>query len=464
MTDLQTAFEHVHQASRTRPRASPAERQDRLDRLRRMVLANTDAIVAAIAADFGGRAAVETEMMEIVPVVNGIRHAQKSLCRWMRDDKRRVAATFRPARAWVRYEPLGVIGIISPWNYPLQLALAPLTDAFAAGNRALIKPSELTPAFSVLLERMIAETFGPDEVRVVTGGVEVAQAFAALPFDHLVFTGSTAVGRHVMRAAAENLTPVTLELGGKSPAIVCPGYPLVKAARSVAFGKFLNAGQTCIAPDYALVPSGDAEPFARAVLDAATRGYPTIDSNDQYSSIVSERHRARLLTAVEEARAAGATVLSHPEANGGNGKIAPTVVLDAPADGLLMREEIFGPILPVVRYGSVEEAIAFVNGRDRPLAMYCFTSDNRLRDRLLDATLSGGVTVNGTLLHIAQHDLPFGGVGPSGTGAYHGREGFRRFSHARAVHQVGVFNALERLGPPWGRLARLVGQSMLGRR
>jgi coniferyl-aldehyde dehydrogenase len=372
----------------------------------------------------------------------------------MQDERRHVAATFQPARAWVRYEPLGVIGIIAPWNYPLYLTLGPMVDALAAGNRALIKPSELTPAFSELLQRMIADRFDADRATVITGGLEIAKAFSALPFDHLVFTGSTAVGRSVMRAAAENLTPVTLELGGKSPVIVAPDFSIEKAARSISFGKFVNAGQTCVAPDYVLAPAASAEQLAHAVLKAAKRAYPTIQSNEQYSNIITERHRARLEAAVAESVAAGSTILRHPDASGPNGKMAPTIVLDPPAGGLLMTEEIFGPVLPVVRYDTLDDALAQINARERPLALYCYTNNKATRDLVLNTAMSGGTTINGSLLHVVQDDLPFGGIGASGTGAYHGRDGFRRFSHARGVHQIGFVNVFEKLGPPWGRLAQ----------
>jgi len=456
--DLETAFLALRRASRTEPAPSLARRRDRLDRLRAMVLESRDAFMNAIAADFGGRSRAETELLEILPLLNALKHTRKHLPRWIRDERRHVSLTFQPASARIRREPLGVIGIIAPWNYPLLLALAPLVDAIGAGNRALIKPSELTPGLSDLLGARIAATFAPDEVSVVTGGVDVAKAFARLPFDHLVFTGSTSVGREVMRAAADNLTPVTLELGGKSPAILSPGYPIEKAARSVAFGKFLNAGQTCIAPDYALVPAVDAERFAKAVIAAAETSYPSIEGNDDYSNIISERHRARLNDAIEAARAAGATILSHSGAAGPNGKIAPIVVLSPPADSVLMTEEIFGPVLPVIPYRDLDDAVAFTARFDRPLALYAFANSAREQRAVLDRITSGGATLNGTLLHIAQDDLPFGGIGASGIGAYHGIHGFRRFSHARAVHKVGAVNVFEKIGPPWGRLAGLTAK------
>jgi coniferyl-aldehyde dehydrogenase len=461
---MRATFDAQHSASRRHPPADLRVRRDRLNRLQKLVKHHGDRFADAISADFGVRSRVETQLLELVPTLGAIRYAQTNLPKWMKPEKRHVSVNFQPGQAWVRHEPLGVIGIISPWNYPLQLALSPLVDAIAAGNRALLKPSELTPAFSQVLKEAIAEHFEAEEVAVVTGGVEVGQAFSSLPFDHLLFTGSTAIGRVVYKAAAENLVPVTLELGGKSPVIVCDDYPLAKAARSIAFGKFLNAGQTCIAPDYVLVPEGKAQAMADALMAEIRRAYPDIAGNADYSGVISERHRKRLLDALDTARDAGATVLTHGEAEAvAAGKVPPAVVLNAPDETILASEEIFGPVLPIVPYRELDEAIAYVNGRDRPLALYCFSKDEERQRRVLDRTVSGGVTLNGTLMHIAQESLPFGGVGPSGMGAYHGQEGFNRFSHARAVHKVGFINVLERLGPPWGKTARRVAQLMLKR-
>jgi len=462
--DMHRLFDAQHTASRRDPPADLKQRLDRLDRLAALVRANADQFAGAISRDFGVRSRIETELMELVPTLGAIRYARRNLAKWMKPERRRVSINFQPGKAWVRHEPLGVIGIISPWNYPLQLALSPLVDAIAAGNRALLKPSELTPAFAELLRQAVAEHFAEEEVAVVTGGVEVGRAFSSLPFDHLLFTGSTAVGRQVYKAAAENLVPVTLELGGKSPVILCDDYPLPKAARSIAFGKFLNAGQTCIAPDYVLVPRNKAEALADALLAEVRQSYPTVAGNPDYSGVISQRHRDRLLQAVDAARGGGAKVLTHGEAEAASaGKVPPTIVLNAPEETILASEEIFGPILPIVPYDSLDEAIAFVNGRDRPLALYCFTKDEARQRHVLDRTISGGVTLNGTLLHIAQESLPFGGVGASGIGAYHGKEGYKRFSHARAVHKVGAWNAFEKLGPPWGSFARRVAKAMLKR-
>ena len=462
--EARRVFDVQHAASRRGPPADLRLRRDRLERLRAVVAGNEAAFAQAISDDFGVRSRTETELLEIVPTVSAIRHARKNVARWMRPERRRVDPLFQPAAAYVRHEPLGVIGIISPWNYPLQLAFSPLVDALAAGNRAMVKPSELTPAFSELLRSAVAERFDEAEVAVVTGGVEVGQAFAGLPFDHLLFTGSTAVGRRVYQAAAANLVPVTLELGGKSPVIVCPDYDLAKAARSVAFGKFVNAGQTCIAPDYVLVPEGKERAFADALLAHVRRSYPTIAGNGDYSGLISERHHRRLAEAIETARQAGATVLSHEDEGArAEGKIGPTILLGAADESLFLTEEIFGPVLPVVAYRDLDDAVAFVAARDRPLALYCFSNRSRDRERVLDGAISGGVTLNGTLLHVAQEHLPFGGIGPSGIGAYHGREGFKRFSHARAVHKVGFVNVFERLGPPWGKMAQALGRRLAKR-
>jgi coniferyl-aldehyde dehydrogenase len=456
---LRAIFDGQRLASRGQTAPTLNSRRRSLDKLRDLVKSNGPAIARAISADFGTRAVAETELLEVVPTLNAIRHARRKLSSWMRPQRRPVELTFQPARAWVRFEPLGVIGIIAPWNYPLLLTLSPLVDAIAAGNRVMLKPSELTPSFSALLQDLIAQRFDANEVCVVTGDIDTARAFSNLPFDHLLFTGSTAVGKQVMLAAAANLTPVTLELGGKSPAVVCADYPLAKAARSIAFGKFLNAGQTCIAPDYVLVPAAQAQAFAELLIEEVKRSYPSVAANADYSGILLARQRERLTRALEEARAAGATILSHGEPGClAAGKFPPTVVIGAHPDGVLLREEIFGPILPVVGYETLDKALSFIADRERPLALYCFTNDSISRSRVLDSAVSGGVTLNGTLLHIAQDALPFGGIGPSGTGAYHGRDGFLRLSHARAVYKVGFVNVFERLGPPWGRLASFVTQ------
>lgn len=446
-------------------RDGPPPLQQRLAALQQldtMLRANRDALAEAIRLDFGNRSPAETIVAELVPSLAAIRHARKNLKRWMRPERRRVDISYRPGKAWVEYVPLGCVAIIAPWNYPLLLTVSPLVDAIAAGNRVVVKPSELVPRFSALFARLVAETVDPAQVSVVTGGPAVAQAVSALPWDHLLFTGSTAVGRLVARAAASTLTPVTLELGGKSPAIVCRDYDIKAAARAIAQGKFFNAGQTCIAPDYALVPAEHLDAFVTALLDQAKAMYPAIAGNPDYTSIISDRHYARLQDLLRGAEAAGARVLQTGQGQAER-KIGPTIVLDPPLQGALMEEEIFGPILPVIGYRELADATAFVNERPRPLALYPFTRDAAKLRAVLDHTVSGGVSVNTTLMHCIQDDLPFGGVGPSGQGAYHGQEGFRRFSHARGIYQVGRFSGFAFLAPPYRRKMRIALTAMLKR-
>ncbi|MBV9393016.1 MAG: coniferyl aldehyde dehydrogenase [Methylobacteriaceae bacterium] len=463
-SEAELLFEAQRRAFAAEGPPGATRRHSLLERLEKALLSYRAEIAQAISEDFGHRSSDETELLELVPSIKAIRHAKSHLVRWMRPERRRVALTMQPAKAWVEYQPLGMIGIISPWNYPLFLAASPLADALAAGNRAMIKPSELTPRFSELLKGILTEAFDPADVAVITGGPDVAEAFSKLPFDHLLFTGSTSIGRKVMQAAAANLTPVTLELGGKSPVVVCPDYPTEKAARAIAFGKFVNAGQTCIAPDYVLAPAARAMELADAILAEAKRLYPRIADNPDYTSIITDRHYQRLTNAIEEAREGGATVLSIAEETASNSrKIPPTIVIDPPANSLLMREEIFGPVLPIVSSDSLDDALRIINDKDRPLALYVLTNSETNRRKILERTISGGVTLNGTLMHVAQNDLPFGGVGPSGMGAYHGFDGFKRFSHARAIHKVGFMNGFERLAPPYGRLQKMAVSFLLGR-
>jgi coniferyl-aldehyde dehydrogenase len=445
------------------PCPSAAARREKLVKLEALLKRDQARIADAIAADFGNRSRVETVMSEILPTLAAAAHARAHLAGWMRPRRRTVGMNFKPAKNWVEYRPVGVVGVVAPWNYPVFLTLGPLVDILAAGNRCMIKPSELTPATSALLEALLGEIFPRDEVAVIQGDVAVGRAFCALPFDHLLFTGSTDVGREVMRAAAANLVPVTLELGGKSPVILAADYDAAKAARSVATGKFFNAGQTCTAPDYVLAPRDAAPGFAQAVLAEAERMFPSLNGNPDYTAIISDRHHARLAELVAEAEAGGATVLRHRDTPAGNIRhFPPTVVLDPPLQSRLMTDEIFGPILPVVRTGSTDEAIAFVAARPRPLALYVYTNDAATERLVLDRTLSGGVTVNGTLVHTGQEDLPFGGTGPSGMGAYHAHEGFLQFSHARGLHKPGFFSGFEFLKPPHGKKTKLALRLLAG--
>ncbi len=430
-------------------------RDDRLARLAVMTEKHAASLVEAIAADFGHRSAAETRMAELLLVGSAVRHARRHLRRWMKPQRIPTALQYLPAKNRLLRQPLGVVGVMSPWNYPYQLAIAPAVAAIAAGNRVMLKPSEATPHFSDLLARMVAEHFGEDELAVVTGDAETGKAFAELPFDHLLFTGSTAVGRMVAQAAAKNLTPVTLELGGKSPAIVDPSADLALAAPRLAFGKLLNAGQTCIAPDYALVPQDRVEAFAQHLERAVAALYPRLAANPDYSSIVSERHYARLQGLLADASAKGARILTLNPAGetftAAARKLAPTLVMGVTAEMKLMQEEIFGPILPVMAYQGIEEAIAHINRHERPLALYWFGEDGANRERVLAQTISGGVTVNDCIWHIAQEDQPFGGVGASGSGCYHGEWGFRTFSKEKPVFIQPRLNGMFLVYPPYGR-------------
>ncbi|WP_342118790.1 coniferyl aldehyde dehydrogenase [Pseudoduganella sp. OTU4001] len=429
---------------------SAAIRRERLQRLHALVADNEEAILDAISADFGGRSRQEMVLTELFIVRSAIRQQRHKLGRWMRP--RRVATPLHmlPGSSQLMPQPLGVVGNIVPWNYPLQLALVPAAAALAAGNRVMIKPSELTPAFSRLLAQLAARYFHPSELAVVEGGVEVSREFSALPFDHLVFTGSTAVGRQVALAAAHNLTPVTLELGGKSPAIIDDSCDLAESAPRLTFGKLFNAGQTCVAPDYALVPRARVADFVREVSAAAAAMYPQFGGNEQYTSIISERHHARLQQLVRDAEAQGATVVRLGEGSGR--RMAPVLLLDVTPDMAVMREEIFGPLLPVVPYDTLQQAIAFINERERPLALYWFGRNRSNCSKVLKSTISGGVTINDALWHAAQENLPFGGVGASGIGAYHGEHGFLAFSKQKPIYRQARLNGFGLFRPPYGRV------------
>jgi coniferyl-aldehyde dehydrogenase len=432
---------------------SRAVRLDRLKRLNQLIESHAKEFSAAISSDFGTRSLIEIRITETLFLQSGIRHAIRHLSRWMKARRVSTALAYRPGRSLIMRQPLGVIGIISPWNYPLQLALAPLIGALAAGNRALIKPSELTPAFSQVLQQSVANTFAIDEVSVVTGDATVGRRFAALPFDHLVFTGSTAVGREVAQAAAKNLTPVTLELGGKSPAIVDASCNLDGVIDRIAWGKLINAGQTCIAPDYMLVPRSDVQRFVARLRRSMTQLYPTFRSNPDYTGIISERHLRRLRELIEDARVRGATVIEVEPLDsrfaGVGRQLPPTLLLNV-SDGMrVMSEEIFGPILPIVPYDTLGEALAYVNRHERPLALYWFGQNTAACDQVLAGTIAGGVTINDTLLHIAQEGLPFGGVGASGQGHYHGEYGFRQFSKEKPVFIQSRFSGGGIIRPPY---------------
>ncbi|HEU4517236.1 MAG TPA: coniferyl aldehyde dehydrogenase [Steroidobacteraceae bacterium] len=451
-SQLAQALDVQRRAFAVDPNPQPAERRERLARLARMLRKNAAPIRDAIAADFGMRSAEETELLEQFTSLEGIAHARRNLNAWMRPERRAVAWWSLPGSARLMRQPLGVVGIIVPWNYPLYLAVSPLTAALAAGNRAMLKMSEHTPRFGALFESLVARSFRDDEVVVFNGDTGVGKAFAALPFDHLLFTGSTAVGREVMRAASANLTPVTLELGGKSPAIVTGSFDVEESARRIMHAKLINAGQTCVAPDYALVPGSLVNPFIHACRAATQAYYPVLGTNPQYTSIASDRQLRRLLAFVDDARERGASIhnLHDEPTDPERRRMAPVALTDV-GDGMrVMQEEIFGPVLPVVGYDGIDEAIDYVNARPRPLALYYFGARDGDLDAVLRRTVSGGVTVNNAGFHVLQEDLPFGGVGPSGMGEYHGRAGFDRFSKLKSVFIDKRLSASALLRPPYG--------------
>jgi len=451
---LHDAFAAARRAYESSRMPSAAERRQSLTRLEQLLVNHREAIEAAISSDFGNRSRHETQLLEIFPALGTVRDARKHVARWMKPARAWASLWFLPARTEIRPQPLGVVGIIVPWNYPVLLAVAPLAAALGAGNRVMVKMSELTPQTSALFARLVSEHFAADQATVVTGGADVAQEFSRLPFDHLLFTGSTAVGRQVMQAAAEHLTPVTLELGGKSPAIIGPECRIDEAADKILFGKCLNAGQTCIAPDYVLLPRAQEQAFGVAAQRAVARLYPTLAGNRDYTSIINERHLARLRGYMQDAAARGASLLplsAAGESLEGSGKIAPTLVANVNDSMRLMQEEIFGPLLPLVPYDSLDEAIRYVNARPRPLALYYFGNFDDHIQRVLNETVAGGVSVNETLMHISQESLPFGGVGPSGMGAYHGRFGFETFSKMKPVFHQSSLNGLHLFKPPFGK-------------
>lgn len=468
--EMENLLKHQRDAfTASRPEAM-SQRKDRIRRAMALVKDHGDAFAKAMSADFGNRSPAQSMLTDIAAVVGAGHDALKNMDRWAKTDKRKVQFPLGllGARAEVRYEPKGVIGILSPWNFPVQLAFGPLMQVLAAGNRAMIKPSEFTERTSELMAELTAEYFTPEEVVVVTGGPEVAAAFSSLPFDHLVFTGSTATGRRVMQAAAENLVPVTLELGGKSPVIMGRSADFAKAGERIAWGKMMNAGQICLAPDYLIVPEDKEDEAISGVVSGASTMYPTLLDNEDYTSIVSDRHFERLHSLIEDARDKGAEVI---EVNPGKEdfgssnqrKLPLTILRGATEDMAAMQEEIFGPVLPVRTYKSVDQAIDYVNENDRPLGLYYFGEDKAEQERVLTRTVSGGVTTNDVVFHVSMEDLPFGGIGPSGMGSYHAIEGFREFSHARAVyHQPKVdVTKLAGLKPPYGKATEKAAARLL---
>ena len=438
-------------------------RKDRLKRVIAMMKETGEDFARAISRDFGHRSHEQSLMTDIMPSVTAAKYCLKHMDAWAKTEKRKpnFPLGLFGARAELRYEPKGVVGVVSPWNFPVGLTIGPVAQAFAAGNRVIIKPSEFTEDTSALMKEVFARYFAEDEMAVFTGGPDVGQAFCSLPFDHLLFTGATSVGKHILRAAADNLVPVTLELGGKSPTILGRSANIERAGERIAMGKMLNAGQICLAPDYMIVPQELEDRAIGAVSNAVSAMYPTLLNNDDYTSVVNARHRDRIQGLIDDAKAKGAEAIEvnpgNEDFSASNGHKMPlTILRNVDDDMKVMQDEIFGPVLPIKTYKGIDEAIDYVNAHDRPLGLYYFGEDAGERERVLTRTISGGVTVNDVIMHVSMDDLPFGGVGPSGMGSYHGPEGFKTFSHARSVYTQPKFDLAKLAGlkPPYGPATR----------
>jgi len=436
------------------PNISWQKRKENLKKLGTVIQEHEAQFIEAISKDFGNRAAEETVIAEMMVIQGGISHAIKHTPKWMRVRKAPTALQYKPAYNRIIPQPLGVIGIMSPWNYPLQLAVMPLIGALGAGNRAMIKPSEYTPLFSELLKTVLGKVFSDNEVYVVLGGVDVASYFSSLHFDHLLFTGSTSVGRIVAKSAAENLVPCTLELGGKSPAIIDSSANMKTAVSRLTNAKLLNAGQTCVAPDYLLMPKSQVSDFANSMISQAETFYPKVAGNKDYTSIIADSHYARLQNLLEDAENKGAKI----QVAGNDDKqqlakerrIPLTILTETTSDMKIMQEEIFGPLLPIVASDNLENSLNYISQRDRPLALYWFGNNKKKLNQVLKESISGGVTINDASWHVIQEDIPFGGVGPSGMGAYHGEVGFKTFSHMKGVFFQSKFSQGAKLHPPYG--------------
>ncbi len=449
VSDAQRVFNLQRKAYLTHPYSSAEERKENLTKLERLLIANVDAIADAVMKDFGHRCPEETKLLEVFTSIDGIRYNRRKLAKWMKPQRRSVSPLFATGSNRLIPQPKGVVGIVVPWNYPLFLTISPLTSALSAGNRCMIKMAANSKHLRELLAGKFAEMFPEDTVAILpnVSGAE----FTSLPFDHIVFTGSADSGRTVMQSAAENLTPVTLELGGKSPTIVCDDYDIETAADRILYAKYVNAGQTCLAPDYVMVPEGKREQFVEAAKRIVAKRYPDINDRS-YTSVIDEKSYRRLRATLEDAERKGAkavNLVANAECNDSLRKIPPTIVLDTTDEMTIMQEEIFGPLLPVCTYKNLDEVIKYVNSKDRPLGFYFFTNDKPTEEKLLFSTISGGVTINNCVLHIAQHDLPFGGVGASGIGHYHGYEGFVELSKMRPVFKNPKISGLKLFYPPY---------------
>lgn len=460
---MEKVFRNFKQKAFKQPYPEVKERRKVLKQLKKMLLKNESAIIEAINKDFSYREPFETQIAEIFPSIKTIQHASKHLASWIRPEKRSVSLWFKPATAQVMYQPLGLVGVIVPWNYPLFLAIGPVVAAIAAGNRVMVKMSEFTPNFSQLFAELCDKYVEDGWLSVVNGDAEVAAKFAALPFDHILFTGSTDIGKKVMAAASKNLTPVTLELGGKSPTIIDQGYPIEKAVEKLLFGKLLNSGQTCLAPDYVFVHSSHKDSFVSTCQATAQKFYPDW-KRSHYTAMINNKQWERHQQLLDDAKGNGADIIPLFQDSETTGrKQPPQLVMNVNDDMLIMQQEIFGPSLPVIFFDSMDEVIKSIKSRPRPLALYLFSYDKNHFKRLMTETHSGGVTVNDTILHVSQENLPFGGVGPSGMGHYHGIEGFKTFSHAKSIFKQSRIASSKLIYPPYGKLSKFLYRLMRGR-
>ncbi|MCP4296575.1 MAG: coniferyl aldehyde dehydrogenase [Proteobacteria bacterium] len=456
--DMEEIFLQQKKACDKEPYPSRKERSSNLKSLKKLLKDHDEAIIKAISKDFGNRSNDETELLEIFPSLNNIRYALKRLRRWMRNRTHLASFWFLPGRTKIVYQPLGVVGIIVPWNYPLLLLIGPLVSALAAGNRVMIKVSEFTPETSSLLKNLMSKYFDEEQVTIIEGDTKVAQKFASLPWDHLLFTGSTPVGHQIMHAASQHLTPVTLELGGKSPAWISKGFAIERATQSIMFGKCVNAGQTCIAPDYVLVSKEQLSEFIECARKTFLKLYPDFPDTKDYTHIINEKHYKRLKSLLKDAEDKGAKLIPLYKLDevrySGQLILPPTLITDTTPEMRIMQEEIFGPILPIVTCEGYNEAKNYINERPKPLALYYFDTRRNWIDKVLKETVAGGVTINDTLLHMGQEHLPFGGVGASGMGHYHGKDGFETFSKKKGVFIQFRFNFIPLVMPPYGKFIR----------
>jgi len=434
------------------PYRSYDERINDLKKLKKLLVDNQDAFIDALDKDFGGRSADDTKIGDIMTSVSGLDYTIKNLKKWMKPEKRKVDLLFQPAKASILFQPLGVVGVVVPWNYPVFLSIGPLATALAAGNCVMLKMSEFSTETAKLLADLVQKDFNQNQIAVVGGEVDIATAFTSLAFDHLFFTGSTNVGKIVMRAAAENLVPVTLELGGKSPAIIDDEIDIKLAVSRFILGKVLNSGQTCVAPDYIFCPEGKVDELVEELRNVYSKMYPKVNGNKDCTSIINDAQFTRLNGLIADAKEQGANIIPLvDEPSVATGRQMPLTVLTNVNDNMkVMQQEIFGPIIPIFTYKSTEEAIQYINKNDRPLALYIYSFDKTFQQNILLNTHAGGVCINEATFHVANDDLPFGGIGASGMGQYHGKEGFRTFSHAKSILEKGRISFAHLLFPPFG--------------